>query len=141
MIMAGRKKMKRSKSNGNAPEGFAKIESPHMSGFWVPTLAGQAVQGVVGESITSAGRDGKPNQYYLLMLTNNDSGPVVAKEDGRKKTIEVGEGMMIGVGGAVLLSLLRGREGKEIYAVFTGLGPKKPGKSQARMFEVYERER
>lgn len=137
--MAARKK-KRSTSNG-APEGFAKIESPHMSGFWVPTIAGQSVQGVVGESITATGRDGKPNQYYLLMLTSNDSGPVIGVENGRKRTIEVGEGMMIGVGGAVLLSLLRGREGKEILARFTGLGPKKPGKSQARMFDVYERER
>lgn len=139
--MAAKKKgSKRSNGNGAAPEGFVKIDSPHMSGFWVPEIPGQTVQGVVGETITSAGKDGKPNQYILLMLTTNDGGPVIGVEEGRKRKIEVGEGMMIGVGGAVLLSLLRGREGKEICAKFTGLGPKKPGKSQARMFDVYERQ-
>lgn len=141
--MAAKKngKTKRSKVAANVPSGFRKVESPHMSGFWVPEIAGQQVQGIVGETITKPGKDGKPNVYCLLLLTSNDSGPIVGvDEGGRKKKIEVGEGMMVGVGGAVLLSLLRAREGKEVIAEFTGLGPKKPGKNQARMFDVYERE-
>jgi hypothetical protein len=138
--MAAKKKSKRSKDNA-APEGFRKVESAHISGFWVPEIIGQQVRGIVGESVTATGKDGKPNIYIMLTVTDNDSGPVISLDaNKRKKPVEVGEGMIIGVGGAVLLSRLKGREGKEILAQYTGLGEKKAGKNPARMFDVYERE-
>lgn len=140
--MATRKK-KISKANGKdyAPNGFKKIESPHISGFWVPEIVGQSIQGVVGDLVTAAGKDGKPNVYCQLLLTSNEGGPVIGvDENKRKRKIEVGEGMIVGVGGAVLLNLLRGRDGKEVMIQFTGLGPKKPGKNQARMYDAFERE-
>lgn len=141
--MAGRKKKTGSRigRKDHAPTGFTKIESPHMAGFWVPEIVGQQVRGIVGETINGVGRDGNPNTYILLLLTDNESGPVIGvDEKKRKHRVDVGEGQMIGVGGAVLLSLLRGREGKEILARYIGLGPKKPGKSPPRMFDVFERD-
>lgn len=143
--MAAKKKSAK-RSNGravesDAPYGFRKVEGGHIAGFWVPEIVGQTAQGIVGETITAQGKDGKPNIYCQLILTSNDSGPIVGvDENKRKKKIDVGEGMIVGVGGAVLLSRLRGREGKEILARFVGLGPKRPGKNQARMFDVFERE-
>jgi hypothetical protein len=139
--MATRKKKVTRKSEAAAPNGFRKIESPHISGFWVPEIVGQSIQGVIGDLITSPGKDGKPNVYCQLLLTTNDGGPVIGvDENKRKRKVEVGEGMIVGVGGAVLLNLLRNREGKEVLIQFTGLGPKKPGKNQARLFDAFERE-
>lgn len=146
MATRKQKKLKKSSSYGkgnghDAPSGFRKIDSPHISGFWVPEIAGQSVQGIVGELVSLEGKDGKPNVYYQLLLTSDEAGPVIGvDENKRKRKVEVGGGMMIGVGGAVLVNLLRNREGKEVLIQYTGLGPKRPGKNQARLFVAYERE-
>jgi hypothetical protein len=138
----GVKRSKRTKSDG-APEGFTKVEGARIAGFWVPEIAGQSLRGIVGDMITKQGPDGKPNVYCHLTLTSDEIGGQVIGQDPdskRKRKVEVGSGMVVGVGGAVLLSRLRGREGREVFIRFEGLGPKMPGKSQARLYDVYERE-
>lgn len=143
--MAAKKKAKRSYTRRNtngAPEGFTKVEGAHIAGFWVPEIPGQSVQGLVGDFITKQGVDGKPNTYCHLTLTVDDVGGQIIGQDPdtkRKRKVEVGSGMVIGVGGAVLLSRLRGREGREVYIAFDGLGPKVKGKHQARLYNVFER--
>lgn len=136
--MAAKKKAARAKSNGHtpAPAGFRKIET-HLAGFWKPEIAGQAVQGIVGEAVEVQGADGKLNTFYSLTLTTNDAGPIKGK-DGKK--VDVGEGQMIGVGGKMLLIFLRGREGKEVYLSYTGLGPARTGQSAPKMFDTFEKE-
>lgn len=135
--MAAKKKAARAKSNGHAaPAGFRKIET-HLAGFWKPEIPGQAVQGIVGEAVEVQGADGKLNTFYSLTLTTNDAGPIKGK-DGKK--VDVGEGQMIGVGGKMLLIFLRGREGKEVYLSYTGLGPARTGQSAPKMFDTFEKE-
>jgi hypothetical protein len=119
-----------------APKGFRKIEN-HLAGFWKPELPGQIMQGIVGTAVEVRGVDDKPNTFFSFKITNLESGPVVDK-DGKKVKIE--EGMMIGVGGAMLLTFLRGREGREVYLSYDGLGPKKPGQSAPRMYLTFERD-
>ena len=121
----------------SAPDGFRKVET-NLAGFWKPEVAGQYVQGYVGEAVERVGLDGKTNVFYSLTLTTSDAGPVVPK--GSKKAIEVSEGQMIGVGGKMLLIFLRGREGKEVYISYTGLGPAKSGQNAPKMFDTYERD-
>lgn len=133
--MAAKKKTKRSNGNGSAPEGFTKVET-HLAGFWKPTIAGQSIQGIVGESVKVAGKDGKENNFYTLQLTEH-GGPIVTSDD---KKVEPTPGIMVGIGGKMLLIFLRGREGKEVYLTYTGLGPKKPGQNQAKMFDTFERD-
>jgi hypothetical protein len=133
--MAAKKKPRSNGTNGTTPPGFRKIET-HLAGFWKPEIAGQSVQGLVGEAVEVQGKDGKTNVFYSLTLTNNDSGPIRGKDD---KKIEVGEGQMIGIGGKMLLIFLRGREGKEVYITYTGLGPKKAGQNAPKMFDTFER--
>lgn len=144
--MAAKKKRSVRKSNGSngAPDGFIKVEGAHISGFWVPEIAGQAIRGMVGDFVTKVGVDGKPNTYCILTLTSDDlSGNFIGQdpESKRRRKVEVGAGMVVGVGGAVLLSRLKGREGREVFIRFEGLGPKVTGKNQARMYDVYERGR
>lgn len=138
--MAAKKKVTTSRSNKSAPviPGFRKVET-HLAGFWKPEIPGQAVQGIVGEAIEVAGVDGKTNVFYSLTLTTDDAAPIVAKGDA-KKTIEVGAGQMIGIGGKMLLIFLRGREGKEVYISYAGLGPKKAGQNPAKLFDTFERD-
>lgn len=133
--MAAKKKATR-RSNGAQPVGFRKVET-HLAGFWKPEIPGQSVQGIVGEAVEVQGKDGKINVFYSLTLTTNDGGPIKGKDD---KRVEVGEGQMIGVGGKMLLIFLRGREGKEVYISYTGLGPKKPGQNAPKMFDTFERD-
>lgn len=120
----------------SAPDGFRKVET-HLAGFWKPEIEGQAVQGVVGDAVEVQGKDGKTNVFYSLTLTTDDAAPIKGKDD---KTIKVGAGQMIGVGGKMLLIFLRGREGKEVFITYTGLGPKKPGQNAPKMFDTFERE-
>jgi hypothetical protein len=134
--MAAKKKATRRASNGSSPAGFRKVET-HLAGFWKPEIPGQSVQGIVGEAVEVQGKDGKLNTFYSLTLTTNDAGPIKGKDD---KRVEVGEGQMIGVGGKMLLIFLRGREGKEVYISYTGLGPKKPGQNPPKMFDTFERD-
>lgn len=140
--MAAKKKKsaKRSKSENGVPEGFTKVEGVHIAGFWVPEIAGQAIQGVVGDFVTRDGVDGKPNTYCHLTLSTDDVGGKIVGQDPdtkRKRNVEGGSGMTVGVGGAVLLSRLRGNEGREAFIRFAGLGPKVKGKNQARLYDVY----
>lgn len=123
--------------SGDAPEGFRKIET-HLMGFWKPEKAGQTVQGIVGEAVERIGLDGKPNTFYSITLTTDDAAPIKTREDG--KTIAVTAGQMIGVGGKMLLVFLRGREGKEVYLRYSGLGPAKRGQNAPKLFDTYERE-
>ena len=135
--MAARKKTKvRGRGTNNQPAGFRKVET-HLAGFWKPEIVGQSIQGVVGEAIEVQGADGKVNTFYSLTLTDDSGGPIVGK-DGKK--VQISEGQMIGLGGKMLLIFLRGREGKEVYVTYTGLGPKKPGQSAPKMFDTFERE-
>lgn len=117
--------------------GFKKVET-HLAGFWKPTHDGQHVRGIVTQAIEVKGReDDKTNTFYTLLLTAEDGGPI---KDGDDKTIKPESGMMIGVGGKMLLSFLRGREGKEVLLIYRGLGPKKPGQSAPKLYDTYERE-
>lgn len=136
--MAAKKKTasRRNGSQTASPVGFRKIET-HLAGFWKPEISGQSVQGIVGEAVEVVGKDNKVNVFYSLTLTSNDCGPIKGKDD---KKIEVGEGQMIGVGGKMLLIFLRGREGKEVFITYTGLGPKKPGQNAPKMFDTFERD-
>lgn len=142
--MAAKKKRSytRKGSSNGVPEGFEKVEGARIAGFWIPEIAGQSVRGIVGEMITKTQPDGKLNTYCNLILTADEIGGSVIGQDPdtkRKRKVEVGSGMIIGVGGAVLLSRLRGREGKEVYIRFVGLGEKVKGKHQARLYDVFER--
>lgn len=134
--MAAKKKATHRATNGHAPAGFRKIET-HLAGFWKPEIPGQSIRGIVGEAVEVQGKDGKLNTFYSLTLTTNDGGPIKGKDD---KRVEVGEGQMVGLGGKMLLVFLRGREGKEVFITYTGLGPKKPGQSAPKMFDTYEAE-
>lgn len=128
---------KKAKRNGHstAPAGFTKVET-HLAGFWKPEIAGQSVQGIVGEAVDVKGKDDKINTFYTLRLTEH-GGPIKTADD---KKVEPEAGMMIGVGGKMLLIFLRGREGREVYITYTGLGPKKPGQNAPKMFDTFERE-
>jgi hypothetical protein len=126
-------------STKNAPPGFQKIETS-IAGFWKPDKPGQSVQGIVGEAVTVKGKDGN-NVFYTLTLTPDadgeaHGGPIATAED---KPVKGAVGMMIGVGGKMLLIFLRGREGREVYITYTGLGKKKPGQSAPKMFDTYEK--
>lgn len=140
---AKRKYTKRSNSNGGeVPEGFEKVEGARIAGFWIPTIVGQSVRGIVGDFVTKNGADGKPNVYCHLMLTVDEIGGDVIGQDPetkRKRKVEVGSGEVIGVGGAVLLSRLKGREHREVFIRYAGLGEKVKGKNQARLYDVFER--
>lgn len=122
--------------NGHAPAGFRKVET-HLAGFWKPEIPGQHIRGIVGEAVEVQGGDGKLNTFYSLTLTTNDASPIKGK-DGKK--VEVGEGQMVGVGGKMLLIFLRGREGKEVYISYTGLGPARTGQNPPKMFDTWEAE-
>jgi hypothetical protein len=132
--MAARKKM--SRTLANTPRGFRKVET-HLAGFWKPEIAGQSIQGLVGEAVDVQGTDGKLNTFYSLTLTDDLGGPIIGK-DGKK--IKHEKGMMVGIGGKMLLIFLRGREGKEVYLSYDGLGPKKPGQNAPKMFNTFERD-
>jgi len=144
--MAAKQKKKSTRSeavadaavNGTAlaPPGFRKVETT-LAGFWKPEIEGQSVQGIVGEAIEQQGKDGKSNVFYLLTLTTDDAAPI---KDKSEKTIAVSAGQMIGVGGKMLLIFLRGREGKEVFITYTGLGPKKAGQNAPKLFDTFERE-
>ena len=134
--MAAKKKTGRAKGMGGGPEGFRKVET-HLAGFWKPEIVGQSIQGIVGEAVEVQGKDGKINVFYSLTLTSDQGGPIKGKDD---KKIEMVPGQMVGVGGKMLLIFLRGREGKEVYITYTGLGPKKAGQNAPKLFDTFERE-
>ena len=82
------------------------------------------------------GKDHKVNVFYSLTLTTEDGGPILGKDN---KAISCMPGQMIGIGGKMLLIFLRGREGKEVYITYTGLGPQKAGQNPAKLFDTFER--
>lgn len=126
------------KAHGKAPQiaGFRKVET-HLGGFWKPTQIGQQIRGVVGQAVEVKGKEDKLNTFYTLTLTTDDGGPIKSGED---KTIKPEVGMIVGVGGKMLLTFLRGREGAEVILVYAGLGPKKPGQNAPKLYDTYERE-
>lgn len=135
--MATKKATKRSTNgNGGVPPGYKKVET-HLAGFWKPEIAGQSIEGVVGEAVEVRGKDdAKPNTFYTLRITGH-AAPIRTADD---KKVDPEPGMMVGVGGKMLLIFLRGREGKEVYISYKGLGPKKPGQNAPKMFETFERD-
>lgn len=130
--------MANKKRAGKASEikGFKKVET-HLAGFWKPTADGQHVRGIVVQAIEVQGREEKANTFYTVQLTSEEGGPI---KDGDDKTVKPEVGMIVGVGGKMLLTFLRGREGKEVLLVYRGLGPKKPGQNAPKMYDTYERE-
>ena len=135
--MASKKNNGTRKVNGaTVIPGFRKVET-HLVGFWKPEIAGQSIQGIVGDAVEVVGNDGKANTFYSVTVTTNDSSPILGKDN---KKIEVGAGQMIGVGGKMLIPFLRGREGREVYITYTGLGKKKPGQNAPKMFDTFERD-
>jgi hypothetical protein len=122
----------------NAPKGFKQVDNS-LGGFWKPTKAGQHLQGLVGHLIEakSSVRDGKPNRFYAIRLIGADSGPIVNTDD---KEIPAEDGMLVGVGGAVLLNFLHERIGKEVYLAYRGLGKAKKGQNAPKMYDTFERE-
>src|SRR5262245_5602056 len=137
MIMAARKNSKAAtKFKNGVPQGFTKVETT-MAGFWKPEIVGQSVQGTVGEAIEVAGPDGRTNTFYSFTLTSSEGGPIVGKDNKKVPTVA---GQMVGLGGKMLLIFLRGREGKEVYITYAGLGPAKSGQSAPKLFETYSRD-
>lgn len=130
--MAAKKSSKRSVSV--APRGFKKVET-HLAGFWKPEIPGQSIQGIVGEAVEVRGKDDKINTFYTLKLSDDHGGPIMTMDN---KKVQIESGMMVGIGGKMLLIFLRGREGKEVYITYAGLGPKKPGQNAPKMFETFE---
>ena len=134
--MAAKKNKRSASSNGNgAPSGYRKVET-HLAGFWKPEISGQSIEGVVGEAVEVKGKDDKINTFYTLKITGH-AAPIKTADD---KKVEPTEGMMVGIGGKMLLIFLRGREGKEVYITYKGLGPKKPGQNAPKLFETFERD-
>lgn len=131
--MAAKKKL-----HGKAPTipGFKKVET-HLGGFWKPTQDGQNLQGIVVQAVEVKGKEDKTNTFYTVQLTNDASAPI---KDGEDRTIKAETGMIVGVGGKMLLTFLRGREGKEVLLVYRGLGPKKAGQNAPKMYDTYERD-
>lgn len=130
--------MAKRKPAGKAPQipGFKKIET-HLAGFWKPSADGQHIRGIVVQAIEVQGREEKANTFYTLQLTSEEGGPI---KDGDDKTIKPETGMIVGVGGKMLLTFLRGREGKEVLLVYRGLGSKKPGQNAPKLYDTYERD-
>jgi hypothetical protein len=131
--MAAKKKV-----HGKATQisGFKKVET-HLAGFWKPTADGQHLQGIVVQAIEVRGHEDKPNTFYTVQLTAETGGPI---KDGDDKTIKTEIGMIVGVGGKMLLTFLRNREGKEVMLVYRGLGSKKAGQNAPKLYDTYERE-
>lgn len=128
------KKNRTAKTRIDAPKGFVEVGNS-MSGFWKPTIPGQSLQGVVGRMIETEGAEGKTNRFYSVRITDvARTGPIVSGDDD-DATIEKGD--VVGVGGAVLLSFLEDHEGKEVFLVYKGLGEKKKGKNQAKLYATY----
>jgi hypothetical protein len=133
--MAAKKNARRSTATAHHPVGFRKVET-HLAGFWKPEIVGQSIQGIVGEAVEVQGKDSRINVFYSLTLTSDQGGPIKGKDDKRIDTVP---GQMIGVGGKMLLIFLRGREGKEVYITYTGLGPQKSGQHAPKLFDTFER--
>jgi hypothetical protein len=130
--MAARKRS----SNAASIAGFKKVETS-LGGFWKPTVEGQSLRGIVLQAIEVKGRDDKLNTFFTVQLTDADSGPIM---DGENKKLKPELGAIIGVGGKMLLTFLRAREGKEVLLVYRGLGSKKAGQNAPKMYDTYERE-
>lgn len=128
------------KQHGKAPQipGFRKVET-HLGGFWKPTHDGQHLRGIVGQAVEVKGKEDKMNTFFTLILTSTEGGPIFGGEGGDKK-IAMEQGMIVGVGGKMLLTFLRGREGKEVLLVYRGLGPKKAGQNAPKLYDTYERD-
>lgn len=124
------------KSNGAVPEGFKEVDNS-LAGFWKPEEKGQSLQGAVSHMIETKGAEGKPNKFYAVRITDPSKTHGVVSED---KAIEVEQGDLVGVGGAILLSFLTGREGQEVFLVYKGMGAKKAGKNAPRLFTTYARD-
>lgn len=133
--MAARKATKSTnrRSVNGTPAGFVEVQTT-LAGFWKPTIVGQSVQGIVGDAVDVQGPDGKTNTFYSLTVTDDHGGPIVGKDN---KPVKIAAGQMIGVGGKMLLIFLRGREGKEVYLMYDGLGKAKPGQSAPKMFRTF----
>lgn len=119
-----------------APSGFRKVETS-ISGFWKPTRVGQSIQGIVGHAVEVAGKEGQPNTFYTLKLTDENIGGQIATQDD--KPVKPHKGMVIGIGGKALLTFLREREGKEVFLSYKGLGVAKKGQSAPKLYDCYER--
>lgn len=130
--------MAQKKRAGKAPQipGFKKVET-HLAGFWKPTADGQHIRGIVVQAIEVKGKEDKANTFYTIQLTSSEGGPI---KDGDDATIKTEAGMIVGVGGKMLLTFLRNREGKEVLLVYRGLGSKKPGQNPPKMYDTYERD-
>jgi hypothetical protein len=116
------------------PSHAVKVDNA-INGFWKPSSPGEACQGIVGKQVESQGSDGKPNVFYMLRITNPQSGPIV--QTGDKPVTDVEAGMVVGVGGRTLASFFETNPGAEVILVYLGLGPKKPGKNPAKLYDTY----
>lgn len=121
-----------------APKGFKQVDNS-LGGFWKPSKGGEHLQGIVGHLIEakSAQKDGKTNRFYAVRLTSADSAPIVNTDD---KPITAEVGMLVGVGGAVLMTFLNDRMGKEVYLAYKGLGKAKRGQNAPKMYDTFEKE-
>lgn len=120
----------------SAPKGFRKVETA-LGGFWKPTKKGQSVMGVITEKVTLKGVEGKDNVFFSLRLTTEEAGPI---EDSEGKSVKPRVGMLVGVSGAVIRTFATGREGREVYLEFQGMGKPKGGKQAPRLYDCYDSE-
>jgi hypothetical protein len=126
---------KKTRSTDKVPQGFREIDNS-LTGFWKPTTAGETLQGVVGQRITTKGAEGKPNTFYAIRLVS----PAPGVQNDKGEDVETEAGDLIGVGGALLLAFLAANEGREVYLIYKGLGTKKPGKNAPKMYGTYVKE-
>ena len=125
------------KRSTNIPAGFKEVDNS-LSGFWKPSLEGQALQGIVGHMIEARNKqneNGKPNRFFAIRLTASTQ--IVDTAD---KSIDGEEGDLVGVGGAVLVSFLADQIGKEVYLVYKGLGRAKRGQNAPKLYATYARD-
>jgi len=125
-------------SKFSVPKGFKKVDNG-IAGFWKPTKEGEGLQGIVGHMVETPGADGKPNRFFTVRVTTEESGPIVSNT-GRVVKTEVGT--LVGVGGRVLANFLgeRAGSGREVVLVYKGLGKAKTGRNAPKLYETYDSE-
>ena len=84
--------------------------------------------------IVTKGAEDKDNKFYSIRITNAARCVGVMSED---KPVDVEPGILVGAGGATLLSFLAAHEGREVFLIFDGMGKKKGSKNPPKMYKTY----
>lgn len=124
---------RRATADATDRSGWRKVETG-IAGFWQPDQEGDEIQGIVGERCEGKGHDGRPVIYYRLKLVD-DACEQVRTNEGKK--VMAKEGLVVGVGGAVLRNFLEEHKGAFVLLVYKGLGEKTKGKNAPRLYDAF----